>query len=283
MEIQTVHGSLVIIKRVFSNSTFEINVCKYENGDEKLYTVIALKEPEVIHNNIKKFFSLRSNDKFVDFVEFFSRDSFLYISFLYYEEFPMNFQEVSQLPLLQRVAIVKQILSLIIILDMPKSILYDVLSNNNINLDPSGKVYFNYFLRNIDRYNDIKNKDAVKKIGIILIEIFNYELSTNSVEGLNKIISNCDNGIYTDLMVLYSDYAALYENFVKSLQVVKEKEISRFRKILNKILWIFNKVTPVLIMLALSVGVIYLVITLTEKDKAKEPTKIKTIGTVQID
>jgi hypothetical protein len=52
---------------------------------------------------------------------------------------------------------------------------------------------------------------------------------------------------------------------------------------INKILTAFNKVKPVLIMLALCIGVVYLIIEFTNDTKNKNPTKIKSIGTVQIE
>ncbi len=283
MEVQTTHGSLSIIKRVFENDFFEINICKFENvKEEKLCTVIILKKIDIIHRTIKIFSLLKSNNKFVDFIDCFSKNSYLYVIFSYYEEVPVNFFEISQMPLMQRVAIVKQILSLAVILDMPKTILYDVLSNNNINLDSSGKVYFNYFLKNVDRYNNIKDKDAIKRIGLVLKNVFNNELTINNVDGLKKLINYCENDVYIELIDIYSDYIALYESFVKSLDLKKEKKLSRFRRILNKILSIFNKVKPIFIMLVLSIGIVYLIITYTKTNKAQQPTKINAIGTEQI-
>lgn len=283
MEIQTVHGSLAIIKKVFNNEVFEINVCKYENvKEENLYTVIILKETDVIYRNIEMFSLLRNNNKFVDFIECFSKDSCLYVIFAYYEEFPIDFQEVSQLPLIQRVAIVKQILSLIIVLDMPKSILYDALSNNNINLDSSGKIYFNYFMKNVDRYDNIKDKEVIKRIGLICINVFNEELAINSVDGLKNLINDCENGVYTELIDIYSDYIALNESFIKSLDLKDEKKINIFRKILDKILESLKKIIPTLTMIALCIGVVYLIITLTQTNKEEKPTKINAIGTENI-
>jgi len=283
LEIQTVHGRLAVIKKVFNNDVFEINVCKYENvKEDNLYTVIILKEADIIHRNIEMFSSLRSNNKFIDFIECFSKDSCLYITFAYYEEFPINFQEVSQLPLIQRVAIVKQILSLIIVLDMPKSILYDALSNNNVNLDSSGKVYFNYFIKNVDRYDNIKDKEVIKRIGLVFINVFNEELSINCVDGLKNLINDCENGVHTEIIDIYSDYIALNENFIKSLDLKNEKKLSIFRKILDKTLVIFKKIIPIFTMLALCIGIVYLIIILTQTNKEEQPTKINAIGTENI-
>lgn len=281
MEIQCIHEELSIIKRVYNDEFYEINLCKHKEVNEnKLYTVITIKDENLVRENIEIFSSLRYNNKFTDFIECFSKNSYLYIVFSYYEEKPLDFNEVCDFPLMQRVEIVKQILSMCIILNMPAPILYDAVSN--INLDSSGKIYFNYFLRRINKYNNLKNKDVIKKLSIIFINIFSGELEINSVSGLKELIEKCENMEYENIMEIYRDYISLYDNFLQSLNIKREKELNWFRKILNKIIEVFNKVKLPLIMLVLCIGVIYLIVTLTYKPKTENPTKIKSIGTVQI-
>ena len=83
-------------------------------------------------------------------------------------------------------------------------------------------------------------------------------------------------------MELYREYADLNDNFIKSLTLPKHKKLSWWRKIINKIWDIFNKIKPFLIMILLSIGVIYIVITFTNKEENKEPTRIKSIGILEI-
>lgn len=232
MGIQTIHGEYSIIKKVYSDDSFEINLCKSEEDEEegKLYTVITLKNQEVIRNTIGIFSSLRQNHEFVDFKECFSRESYLYIVFLYYEEAPLNFEDIGDKPVMERVEIVKQLLSLIVILNIPSPIVYDVLSKENINFDASGKVYFNYFLKRVDKYNDFRNNDCLRRIGFIITNVFSEELQDNRVEGLNEFVERCKNGQYENVMKVYSDYVNLHESFVRSLSIVKETKLSWLKK-----------------------------------------------------
>ncbi len=285
MGIQTIHGEYLIIKKAYSDDSFEINLCKSEEDEkeEKLYTVITLKNQEVIRNTIGMFSSLRQNHKFVDFVECFSRGSHLYIVFLYYEEVPLNFEDIIDVPLMERFEIVKQLLSLIIILNIPAPIIYDVLSKENINFDPSGKIYFNYFLKGVDKYNTLNNSSCLRRIGHIITNIFCEEFQNNTVEDLRILGDKCKNAEYKNVMEVYSDYVNLYDSFLRSLSIVKETKLSWIKKILNKILDVFNKLKPILIITALCIGVVYLIFEFTNGTQNKNPTKIKSIGTVQIE
>lgn len=285
MGIQTIHGEYLIIKKVYSDDSFEINLCKSEEDEEeeKLYTVITLKNQEVIRSTTGIFSSLRQNHEFADFIECFSRDSYLYIVFLYYDEVPLNFEDIGDKPVMERVEVIKQLLSLIIILNIPTPIIYDVLSKENINFDASGKVYFNYFLKRIDKYNNLKNSDCLRKMGFIIGNIFSEELQDNHVEGLNEFVDKCKNAQYKNMMDLYSDYVNLYDSFVRSLSIAKETKLSWLKQMMNKILYVFNKLTPLLIMLALCIGIVYLIVDFTSDTKKQNPTKIKSIGTIQID
>lgn len=281
MEIQSINGELSIVKRIYRDEFFEINVCRYPNIDKKkMYTLISLKDKELIQNNIDFFSSLRHNKKFTDFIECFSKDSCVYIVFSYYEEEKLNFDEVCDLPLMKRVDIVKQILSMCIILNIPYEILYDALSN--LNMDSSGKIYFNYFLKKINRYKNIDKSSILKKMALIFINTFNEQLEDDTVEGLKELIEKCEQNKYENLMELYREYADLNDNFIKSLTLPKHKKLSWWRKIINKIWDIFNKIKPFLIMILLSIGVIYIVITFTNKEENKEPTRIKSIGILEI-
>lgn len=281
MEIQSIHEELSIIKRVYSNEFFEINLCKYTQIDKnKLYTVITIKDKKLIHENIELFSSLRYNNKFVDFIECFSKNSCLYIVFSYYKEEPLDFDEVSDFPVMQRVDIVKQILSMCILLNIPDEILYDVISN--INLDSSGKVSFNYFLKSVNKYSSVKNNAVIKKLAAIFINIFSEELEINSVTGLKDLIEKCENKEYENIMEIYRDYISLYDNFIQSSNIKREKKLNCLKKILNKIVFIFNKIKLILIMSVLCIGVVYLIVTLTNKPKMEDPTKINSIGTFQI-
>lgn len=278
MVIQSLYENMTIIKRIYDSESFEINLCKQNETDNKLYTTIVLKDINLIHSNIKFFSKMRENDKFIDFINCFSRNSYLYIMFSYYEENPIKFDQVSSLPLLQRVEIAKQILELIVILDIPKPILYDVLSDENINLDSSGKISFNYFLKNMDRYNAIEEKSGIKRIASMFVKIFPEEITENTVDGFNSLVQQCENGTYKNIMSIYLEFRNLNDNFVKSLKRKKQKKENIIKRILKKIFKIWNKIKGIVILLILCIGVVYLITTHTGNEN-KQAIKINHIGT----
>ena len=283
MEINTLNGTIFIVRKVYDNEELEINLCKYKkNSEDKLYTVVILKNSHIIKKSIKFFYLLKENHKFDDFIECFSQNSKLYIVFKYNDEVSIKYEEVSEMPLMQRVEITKQLLSLIVLLDVPKEILYDIFSNNNINLDPSGKVSFNYYLKNIDMYEKVTNKHAIKKIGLFFRKVFPQELMTDSVKNFKELVYRCDNGKYENVIDIYSDYVNNYKNFKKSLDLKEEKKPNIFMKFLNSLLDILNKVKSIIIMIVLSLGIIYLIVNLTKKPENNTNKIIDTIGTQQV-
>lgn len=278
MKIHSLNGNITIIKKIYDNESFEINLCKKNEIEDKLYTIIVLKDIKLIHNNIQLFSKIRENNKFSDFIDCFSQNSYLYIMFSYYTENSIEFDKVVNFPLLQRVEIAKQILRLIVLLDIPKPILYDVMSDDNINLDSSGKVYFNYFLKNIDRYSAVEEKDGIKRIATIFVKIFPEEITENTVDGFNLLVEQCENATYNNIMSIYSDFSNLNDNFIKSSQRKKEKKDNLIKKIFKKILKMFNKIKGIIILLILCIGVIFLIITYTDNQN-KKAVQINQIGT----
>lgn len=282
MEINTLNGTIFVVRKVYDNEGLEVNICKYKKlSEDKLYTIVILKSSNIIKKSIEFFYLLRENHKFDDFIECFSQNSKLYIVFKYHGDATINYEEVSEMPLMQRVEITKQLLSLIVLLDLPKEILYDIFSNNNINLNPNGKVYFSYYLKNIDMYEKVTEKHAIKKMGLFFRKIFPQELMNDSVKNFKELVYRCENGKYKNILDIYSDYVNNYKNFKESLNLKEVKEPNIFIKFLNSAMNMFNKVKSILIMIVLSAGIIYLIVNLTGKSENKTNKVIDSIGTQQ--
>lgn len=282
MEINTLNGTIFVVRKVYDNEELEVNICKYKKlSEDKLYTIVILKSSNIIKKSIEFFYLLRENHKFDDFIECFSQNSKLYIVFKYHGDATINYEEVSEMPLMQRVEITKQLLSLIVLLDLPKEILYDIFSNNNINLNPNGKVYFSYYLKNIDMYEKVTEKHAIKKMGLFFRKIFPQELMNDSVKNFKELVYRCENGKYKNILDIYSDYVNNYKNFKESLNLKEVKEPNIFIKFLNSAMNMFNKVKSILIMIVLSAGIIYLIVNLTGKSENKTNKVIDSIGTQQ--
>lgn len=274
------YGELTIIRRVYHNDNIEINLTR--NGlKSKLYTTLIIKDSDLINNTIKLFSSLRDNENFKDFKECFFKNRQLYVLFEYRDEYPVKIQDLSEIPTKQKADIVKRILTQCIMLNIPLCIIYDILFKDNMNMDPSGQIYFNYFLKSIDRYNNITIKDVGKRLSTILINIFAEEIENEVCSDLKNFIYKCENGEFNEIVDIYKDYIKIYDMLMTIETIEKQSKkniLDKYKEIVKEIA---GKIMPVFILAALSVGVVYAVIKLVDTmQRPNEENKIETIGTI---
>lgn len=282
VEMQIKYDELEIIRRVYDEGVYEINICRSLKGDESLYTVICLKEIELFQEQIKFFSELREKKNFNDFVTCFSKNSYIYILFIYHEEVPLIFKELINKSVKEKADFIKAILSYVVVSDIPEIMLHDLLSKENINVDKSGQAYFNYFLKRIEKYDINNQKRYMKKLSNIIMGIFNEEIIDNRLQGMNIIIDKLQSQSYISVMDIYMDFISLYDEFNLCMDSEDDKEISFISKIKNNLKRIYKKWGLTIITAILSVAVVVLIVTCTAERKPENVTKIDSIGTREI-
>lgn len=276
------YEELEIIRRVYEDSAYDINICRSSSKNEPLYTVICLKEIDLFEEQIKFFSELRERKNFNDFVTCFSKNSDIYILFIYHEEAPLIFKEVINKSVKEKADTIRAILSYIVVSDIPEIMLHDLLSKGNINVDKSGQAYFNYFLKRIDKYDINNKKRYMKKLGTIIMEIFNEEIIEGRLEKINIMLDKLHSQNYLSAMDIYMDFVSLYDEFNLCANTEVEKEKSFISKIKNNLEKIYKKWGLAIITTILAVAVVVFIVNCTTEKKPENMSRIDSIGTREI-
>lgn len=282
VDMQLKYDSMEIVKKVYDNGSYEVNICRSYNDDKALYTVICLKEVELFKEEIKFFSKLREKKRFTDFVACYGKNSFVYIWFIYREEAPILLEEMYEKSVIERADFIKAILSYIVVADIPEIMIYDLLSKENINKDKSERVYFNYFLTSLERYSFYGEKRYMTRLSNILRELFNEEIIDDKLPRITLIIDKLKSQVYSEVMEIYLDFVSLYNDFNLCKETEINKKCTLIKKVEKILIKLKEKFGLAIVTIILSVAVSALIVIATAEKQPKNISTIDKIGTRQM-
>ena len=285
MLIQTLNRRFEVIRALGSDNDTEILVSRdVWEKKEREYLMVAVKNPDLIYKCIPFFTEQQENPAFKDFVGCFSADSRFYAVFAYYKKALLKEKFNEELfSLNERLEIGKNLLSRIVLLNMPPSILYEVLQERNLLLDDALHVYFNYALKEIPIHGLFSMDRVQIELGRIFRSLLRRELATQVVDEVRLFVEDLEQCKFAGYMEIYEAYDRLYDT-LKDLQEIGELNPQSFLfRCWERIKSLSRYVKPVLAGAVLILALGYLIYSINNpviKPKAPSPA-IETIGTVQ--
>ncbi|MDR0469832.1 MAG: hypothetical protein LBH09_07665 [Peptococcaceae bacterium] len=285
MLIQTLNRRFEVIVVLRTGHDSDVYVCRdlWEEKERK-YLLAAIKNPDLVYRCIPYFSKQADNRPFKDFVECFSRDGLFYVVFAYYAKPLLKAKFGEELYFLnERLEIGKNLLSRIILQQMPPAILYEALQDRNLLLDEALQVYFNYILEEIPAYGQISLDRVQIELGRIFRFLLRQELDTQVMEGLRDFIDDLEQCRYTSYMDIYEAYDILYDR-LRELQDIGELNPRNFLfRCWEWIKKMFSFLRPVLAGVVLITALGFLIYTVTNPTTTpgSGSSSIEAIGTVK--
>ena len=285
MLIQTLNRRFEVIKAHSSGNDADILVCRdlWEDKDQE-YLLIAIKNPDQIYRSAPFFAQLSQNGAFTDFVECFSRDGQFYIVFVHHAKplFKEKFNEEVYF-LNERLEIGKNLLSRMVLQNMPPCLQYEALQDRNLLLDESLQVYFNYALEEIPAHGFFTLARVQKELGRIFRLLLRQELATRVAEETEAFVSDLEECRFADYLGIYEVYDRLYV-LLKGLQETGDiyPQSLPFR-LWERLKKMAGYLRPVLAGVIIITALGFLIYTVTNPSVRASggPVNIETIGTVK--
>ena len=267
-----------IIKNVYQSPEIDIMSCLDVSAEvESVVTINRLKNKEIIRTYFNIF--AKSSYQQSEFLNYFSVNSELYLVFRGYSErnlFTPNIAE--RFKLSEKVLLSLNILSKVMLSDMPPDILFQLLKNKNINYDGALNINFNYYLDLSDQRMCATESDIYRQFGYILRALFGK--SASKIDEIKRIIHGCISYKYTSYSELYFDlkaFSALVfegeENFSLISSMHRKKEVMAAR-VKN-----FLKVASLFVIIC---GII-LALAWNDRSDLQQTAILRRIGTVSVD
>lgn len=204
--IHTLEKSYEIIRTVFSNNKYSVNVCKKANSDAKVfYTALILRDKQLQSRVLQLIpeHDLKSNLN--DICEIIAADSELILLFKYNTESPLfYYNSLYWKRFSDRLNVARNLLAELMSNNLPQEMLLFLLEDYNINLTSDGNIYFNYFMDLNLLPTSVSEQDVVNKAAEVVLRILTENNSIHLSE-INLFTVKVQRKSYTSFAAIYSD------------------------------------------------------------------------------
>lgn len=273
-----------VIQKIKATDALELYVAKdLTDAEQKNYTVACIKDHELARKLILVTTKRNTSLAFKDLHESFNADGNYYIVFSYAQgETLQRAQRSNTYNLEERLALMKNIFGQILLLDMPDCFIYEALRKDSIVVDEALSVRFNYFFTEVDYYWQVDEKNCLRRISDLVLELFQKELTEKRSRELAEFSRNLDEGRFTDIWDCYEAYNDVYENITWK----NERQELRPGRLWWRAWEAFKKKIPVIrsmlaVLLILACGA-YLLLHLPNPVLSEDGITFRQIGTLEI-
>ncbi len=277
MQINTSERELYVKNVLFKNEVSSNYICTDLNDDnDKSYLLVQL-QPEKSAEFIKIIMGMNKGNGYIDC---FSDDGFFYIMFSYDKHQRLDgLIEKEQYSIVEKIEIVKNYFEKIILSDHKKELINEMINFENITLDESLCVEFNYciFKAELCEFTDVQ-----KKISTVIKKIFSNEENKGWFNSINNFCNELSKGKYSSVLDIYKQYLQIYEKIkieADKNKIIEDKRIFIIGMSVKKIIKIAKGIFYWLIVIA---AVALLIYTFVRPDNDKGNTYYKQIGDVKI-
>lgn len=289
MLIHSLKKEYTVLRVLKTSRDMDSSVCRESAARrDQTQLIVTVKNPDLIYRLMPFFVEQRKeNPAFQDLQECFAQDGKLYLVFAYREK-PTLARKLAEgnYSFRERLEIGKNLLSWMVLQQMPDCIQYDVLQEENLLLDDALQVYFNYQLENMAGYFTASGSRVQPQLARIFKGIFQTEIAARSADELPAFLEELEQGSFTDYLDIYQAYSRLYD-LLKGREELGQLEPQNFLFLLwDRIKRLTRFLKPVLAVIVLATALGYLVYTAANPSSvaaSANPVIIKSIGTVEIE
>lgn len=213
MIIKFLNRQYEVIQKIKTTGYLDLYAAREINGaGEDTYTVVCIRDSELVKKLIPVTTKRNTSPAFHDLHDSFNMDGKYYIVFDYAKG--RTLQQVLQennCGLKERLILMKNILSQILMRNMPECFIYEVLRKDNIVVDEALGVRFQYFFTEVDYYWQVEEKHCLRRISELMQELFRKELTGKHSKELTDFCRNLEHERFGSIWDCYEAYNNICE------------------------------------------------------------------------
>lgn len=247
------------------------------------YTIACVNDLELARKLVPVTTKANIHISFKDLYTSFNADGKYYVVFRYAGGKTLQqVLERGNCSLQERLLLLKNIFSQILLLNMPDCFLYEVLRKDNIVVDDDFSVRFNYFFTEVDYYWKVQEQDCINRVSGLVQELFDRELEQKSSRELTKFARDMREGVFDYLWDCYVAYDNIYE-VVLSKSERQELQPSRlWWRAWEKLKRMLPKLRTMLAAALIIAAAVYLLLNLPNPMISDNGITFQQIGTLEI-
>lgn len=284
MIMETLKRSYFVVQKLTTNDYIESFLCKdlLENTKTR-YTVIHIKDKELVYQLLPVFMELREEGEANDFIECFNWENKLYVVFYHNEGRPLKEQlQKESYSLLEKIKIGRSALEKQLALHMPAYFIYDGIRLEHITILEGLNVSFGYELLEIEKYSEITFQQVCQQWYTVFLALFEKEWAGELSIELNSFLQKLEQGSFSNMLQIYEAYQVVLDSLSKKLNT-KIKPKSIWLKGWNKSKVLFPYTKPFFAAVILVVCFLFLLWAIREHQaNAKKEAVFERIGVVEM-
>lgn len=220
MRIQTLNKEYEILQKAESSDRMDVLIGRETDRREAgKCMLIIFKKAYDIRRFIPFLAKQEQNLFFDDLLDYFPKDSFLYVVFRYYDYEVLEKRLENEASLTERLQTARSLIQRILFLQIPPYLQYEALEQHNVRVDASGTVYFNYYLREPDRLEDVSSEEIRERFLLILEMLFKKELEAQSCVPLADLLERAEIGELSSFAAFHKEYESVYGELMNTQKV----------------------------------------------------------------
>ena len=281
MTIQTLKHQYYILQKVRKTEQFEQFLCEdTEDKSGQMYDIFRFGQRELVVKLIIVFMDLKKNKAFEDFRECFSKDGELCLVFTHSKESSLVEKLEKEVCILkERIAMGRNLLERILLLDMPDMLVYDILQGERICVAASLDVSFQYSLDQIEDFESVTIKRIQDRMADVFSILFERELRLEASTDISDFIKNLRDGVYKEYLEIYQAYSQLSDKLNQEGLVIRPNTF--WFRVWEKTKAVFKRMKPIFVAALILVLALYLIYSILNPAKTtQEAFNFQKIGTL---
>lgn len=226
-------------------------ICREE--EEERDCRIAVQDLERVTNNEVRFLMEQvNNQRFRDFIDFFTDAKNLYVVTAYSGEESLEKKLQENCSFRERMEIGKNLLEYILLSDVPDYFFQASMGMETITVSRSLEIGLCYDLSYLDEFESASFQKGAFKLGRVLWEIYREELSVRAFGPMEGLIYDLENSAFSTVLEVYERFQEIYREWAEKKKEQMEPESFPFR------VWKLIKRAGKLLKTAAAVGILAL-------------------------
>lgn len=284
MEIKVLDKHYEVIQRIRSTGFLNVYTARDMNrSEDDLCTVACVRDEALIRELIPVTSAGNTSRAFRDLRDSFMADGKYYIVFRYVEG--EHFSEAVKRHgwnLEERLLLVKNLFFQILTMNMPACFIYEALRRDSIVVDEAMGVSFRYYFIEADAYGKVTEADCMKRVGNLLLELFEKELREKSSPELTRFFRDMERGRFEAIWDYYVAFDEIYDQ-IRQKSANNEVKPGFFRqKLQERLKKAIPVVRTVLVIVLIAAAGAYLLWSLPNPVLSEDGITFSQIGTLEI-
>ena len=261
MIIGSLEHELSVIRIIDSGEETELLLCRdLRKKKEQECLVLRILDQEQIRRQMPLLCAQAADPAFGDFLGCFSAQGALCCLFRWKEGTLLSEKLAAEpFSLRERLTAGRNLFAHMMELNMDPRIQQEALRDENLLLDDTLAVHFNYILRELPGEDDKESPVLYQRIGEILRLLFERELEQKVSPELKAFIEAAEQGQYPSYVDLYREYSRLLQFLLEELEAGRLRPHSILYALWERIKGLSRFVRPAIAVLLVTAALIYLI------------------------